>query len=273
MSTHVSINPAAAWQESLFTSLGGWRICDDHNHVGIEAALACDVDLGTEVAKGAPATLRIWQSDQALVVSRRDVRSPNYAYAKQTLEREGWQVFPRSTGGSAVPQGPGSLQLSMLLPRSAALAYSLEEIYRRLCQPLQTALQGMGIHTDLGSVPDAFCDGRFNILVAGKKIAGTAQVWRANIARQKNLREGYVLAHASLLVAMDKQTAINAVNRFYQLLGSNREFQADAVATVRDALNRESSEKYLHDAHALVQDTRHLLVTACKDAVADYYIV
>jgi octanoyl-[GcvH]:protein N-octanoyltransferase len=261
------MHTAARLPDSPYISLGRWRIFDDDEPGGIEAGVARDIVLGSEVAQGAPATMRIWQSIQALVVSRQDASSPNYAHAKQVLEREGWPVITRTTGGSAVPQGLGSLQFSMLLPRSRALAYSLEDIYRLLCHPLQLALGQMGIDAKLGSVPDAFCDGRFNLVAGGRKIAGTAQVWRADVARYPNHREGYALAHASLFVDVNKRSATEMVNRFYQLLGSKSEFREEAVVTVRECLNRDAVGEHYHPEHGLVQDMRRLLVDVCKQLV------
>lgn len=163
----------------------------------------------------------------------------------------GWPVITPTTGGAAVPQGPGCLQLSMLLPHSRALAYSLEDVYQLLCHPLSLTLGHKVIHPDLGSVADAFCDGRFNLMVGGRTISGTAQIWRAAVAGHWNRREGYVLAHASLFVDMNKRSATDAVNRFYDLAGGKTHFGQEAVTTVRDCLHRHRQPRHGRVLHRM----------------------
>ena len=144
-------------------------------------------------------------------------------------------MLVRDSGGGAVPHGEGILHLSLVLPRSDAPAFSIEALYRALCKPLRIALGGLGIETDLGAVPGAFCDGRFNLIHRGRKLAGTAQRWRGGPAGT-GVIGGYALAHALLVVDHDLSAANAALNRFYTLAGSDQRVDPRASTTVRACL-------------------------------------
>jgi len=213
-----------------------WQILDDVQCDDVVSAVARDTELGIAVAKGAPATFRIWQNAQALIASRLDAMRPRFAEARHHMQQQGWPVVIRPTGGSAIPHRHGILNLSMLLPRSAGAALSLVHVYQMLCLPIQTMLDDLGIGSYFSSVQNSFCDGQYNLVAAGRKIAGTAQSWRANIARGKHGREGYILAHASLFVDVDSSAVTDAVRRFYSLLGEDRQLDPHSIITVRDCL-------------------------------------
>lgn len=64
---------------------------------------------------GEPRAL-LWQGPQCLIVTRKDTRLPRYQAACEQLAAEGWPVFVRDSGGTAVPHGAGILNLSLMLP-------------------------------------------------------------------------------------------------------------------------------------------------------------
>ena len=64
-----------------------------------------------------------------------------------------------------------------------------------------------------GSINQSFCDGRFNVAVEGRKLAGTAQRWRACSSRDGDWA---ILAHAIVLVDAAIEDGVAAVNRFYE---------------------------------------------------------
>ena len=232
--TNVAAAPQSVIQKPL-AAIGNWRIWDDRRQSSAHDNVARDARMGHAIARGeARPTLRLWENVQALVVSRKDTALPGFAAAAELLASEGWPVVVRETGGSAVPHGPGVLQLSLVMPRSLATDLSIDTLFQQLCQPIQMALATLGIASEYGRVPAAFCDGRYNLVVAGKKIAGTAQVWRANIGRDRATKEGYVLAHASLFVDVDKAVFTQVVNRFYALAGADVMFDENALTTVLD---------------------------------------
>ncbi|MFQ5773354.1 MAG: biotin/lipoate A/B protein ligase family protein [Kiloniellaceae bacterium] len=221
----------------VFSAFSCWAVRDDHDGGRPEARVARDADLGRKAARGiGPPTVRVWDNGRALVVGRGETGLPRFGAAVAALAEEGWPVVVRDTGGTAVPQGPGIVNLSLVMPRHEEHRVSLEAVYHALCAPLGRALHGMGVAVAFGEVPGSFCDGRYNLVARGRKIAGTAQAWRIDGGPGRRGR-GYVLAHASLLVDCDLVPAIEIVNRFYRLAEAGRRpVSAEGATTVRECV-------------------------------------
>jgi len=248
-----------------------WRVWNDHGFTTPQQGFVVDRELGVAVANGAQPTYRLWTSPRSLAVSRQDSHLPAFADASRSMADTGWPVIVRDTGGSAVALGPGILNLSMVLPRSLLAGLpgtAMESVYALLCGPIRQTLATLGILTSFASVPTAFCDGRFNLAVNGKKIAGTAQVWRALAANGG----GYVLAQAALLVNVDVRKITDVVNRFYSLVDRPARFDGNSIVSVRDCL--ESSGGCMDPAPGLLELIREMLASYCergdRAALADF---
>ncbi|WP_010322071.1 lipoate--protein ligase family protein [Marinobacterium stanieri] len=157
-----------------------------------------------------------WRCQQALIVPRRLAHKAEFHLAANRMKVEGWPVHIRSTGGDLTPQAPGLINIAIAY-RCKREPGAIEASYRALCDPLIEYLKQQGIQASCGAVAGAFCDGDYNITVAGKKLAGTAQRWR----RITGLQQGdfAVLAHAVVLCDEPMQRLWNAGNRFYQYCG------------------------------------------------------
>jgi lipoate-protein ligase A len=142
-------------------------------------------------------------------------------------------VLVRASGGGVVPQGPGLLNLSLVWRTDAyvgadagAAPSGTEAIYRALCDEVAAALSRLGIAATPQAVQGSFCDGRFNLAVAGRKLVGTAQSWRRVAGRP------VVLAHAVIVVDADPQALTEAANAFERDLGSARRYRAEALTSL-----------------------------------------
>ncbi len=255
--------------EAGFAETGHWRIWDDRAFATAEEGVARDVDLGHAVAQGAGPTFRLWENHRALVVSRQDLRLPHIARAVNHMGKAGWPVVARETGGTAVAMGPGVLNLSLVLPRSLVTdvpGYTIDTVYQLLCEPIRRVLSTLGIAARFGCVPGAFCDGRFNLVARGKKIAGTAQVSHANIATNGNRKEGYVLAHASLLVDVDARSLTDVVNRFYDSAGGSARFSDRDVTSVRHCLADAGDVGHQTGVGTLTNEVRAQVLSSIRSA-------
>jgi lipoate-protein ligase A len=195
-----------------------------------------DARLGTAIgALDVPPTYRIWENDRALVVSRRDARLSRAREAAADAGSRGWPVVLRDSGGTAVPHGKGILLLSLILPQAGLCSSGLEGLYKALGGPVRSALHDLGLSTHYGDVPGSFCDGRFNLVTGGRKLAGTSQRWRGGVP--PSVRPGaYVMAHMVLFVEADMTLATEAVNRYCAVAGGKGRFDPGAVTTVAEAL-------------------------------------
>jgi octanoyl-[GcvH]:protein N-octanoyltransferase len=137
--------------------------------------------------------LRLWENERCLVTTKRFTRFPNYRKTAQRSAQRGWPVFVRSTGGTTVVHRPGVLNISLLTASENAVILP-NQSYRELCDLLLKGLRKVGVEAELGSVPGSFCDGRYNICVEGRKLAGTA----SRIVRREG--KSIHLCHASITV-------------------------------------------------------------------------
>lgn len=167
------------------------------------------------------------------MVTRKETRLPRFAQACEHLAEQGWPVLVRESGGTAVPHGPGILHFSIAFAQPAQSTYDLDGVYQALCEPLRHALCGLGLRAEYGSVRGAYCDGRYNLVVDGLKITGTAQ--RLIASSVPGIKSG-ILAQAMLMVDSDPVAGTDLVNRFYRLAGDDRRYDPTASTSVSERL-------------------------------------
>ena len=189
----------------------------------------------------------LWRAAPGLVVPLSYRRHATLDAACAASAADGWPVWLRRSGGGAVPQGPGIVNLSLVYPVQGTPGDRAEAVYAHLCGVIGRALASFGIDARAAEVKGSFCDGRFNLAVAGRKIAGTAQYWKRRGERHA------VLAHALLLVNADLDGLTERLNRFESALDSPRRYDA----TVLTSLRRESPGADLGRLPAALAESLH----------------
>lgn len=184
-----------------------------------EAGLLAEQDLLASVCTGSSEfSLLFWQpNDRALVMPRRLNRLPQFESACEVSAAAGWPVLLRETGGEPVPQSSSTINIALVYapPRSEGDQNRIETAYRRLCDPICQLLDELGGTSSLGEVEGAFCDGRFNVNLDGRKMVGTAQRWR----QSKGGTRPVGLVHGALLLDNERESMVAAVNRFNEACG------------------------------------------------------
>ncbi|EJM26533.1 lipoate--protein ligase family protein [Pseudomonas sp. GM25] len=192
----------------------------------IEAGLQAEQDLLASVCAGdAEFGLLFWQpSDRALVMPRRLNRLPGFDHACEVSAAAGWPVLLRETGGEPVPQSASTINIALVYapPRSEGDLNRIETGYRRLCDPICELLDELGGASSLGEIDGAFCDGRFNVNLDGRKMVGTAQRWRQSQGGQRPVG----LVHGAMLVDDERESMVAAVNRFNEACGLEQRVRA-----------------------------------------------
>ncbi len=225
-----------------------------------QAGLSRDTELLRAIGRGDhPATIRLWENPQSLIVTRRETRLPHYSDACEQFKAAGWPVFVRESGGTAVPHHAGILHLSLIFPLTDQQRYDIDTVYKALCLPIQGALQRMGLDADYGSVPGSYCDGRFNLVAGKRKITGTAQRVMVASPQAHPIRQ-VVLAQAMLMVESDAAAATERVNDFYNSAGDTRRYDPSVSASVGQLLR----ERHLRSD---TDDTVTELRCGIKDSV------
>ncbi|WP_275288247.1 lipoyl protein ligase domain-containing protein [Halomonas elongata] len=216
-------------------------------HPTVEEGLAAEEALLEGVCRGeSHLECLVWSPhDHALVMPRRHARLEGFAEARSRLEARSWPVLFRATGGTPVPQGPMVVNLALAVRcevRSSAA--HLEWGYHRLGDPWCEWLTSLGVASaDLGAVPGAYCDGRFNVRIAGRKLVGTAQRWR----RVRGSRDMALLVHGAMQVEGTPSALVEVVNDFQSAVGDAQHFRAESHIALRDALPDLALETALTD--------------------------
>lgn len=143
---------------------------------------------------------------RALVCPKSLRRTPGFDAAKRNSAMRGWPLHLRPTGGGAVPQGPGVLNLALAF--TADRTFTIEDGYRLITRIIQGAIPA-GWAT--GATPNSFCDGTWNLSLNGRKVVGTAQRVRPLGSGQRR-----ILAHALILVDCDLVAGAAAVDAFHR---------------------------------------------------------
>ncbi|WP_296258437.1 MULTISPECIES: lipoyl protein ligase domain-containing protein [unclassified Pseudomonas] len=194
----------------------------------VKEGLKAEQDLLAAVcAAEADYGLLFWRpNDHALVMPRRLSRLEGFTEASETLIDMGWPVLLRESGGEPVPQSPATVNVALVYvqPKSDLDRDRIEKAYMRLCQPMLDVLNELGGVASLGEVEGAFCDGRFNVNLNGRKMVGTAQRWRQSQGGQRPV----VLAHGAMLLDNERVEMVNAVNRFNQLCELDQRCRAES---------------------------------------------
>ena len=177
--------------------------------------------LDSTVQRGAGCDWSVWRTHQALIAPSLAATAAGFRDAAHEMSRCGWPVYIRDTGGDITPQSPGVVNVSSAFLVERTTDISIRATYERFCAPLLAFFASLGFDAYLSSVQGAFCDGAFNVVIDGKKIAGTAQRWR--LTRLQDGGAGVaVLAHAAILADADIVAGVEATNRFYALCGTDR---------------------------------------------------
>ena len=172
------------------------------------------------------AAAHLWQAPEGLVVPLNTRAAPGWAAA----DRTGVQL--RSSGGGLVPQGPGVWNLSLAWPAPSAEPQGTDAVYAGLCCGLAAAFARLGVAATPHAVPGAWCDGRWNLAIAGRKCVGTAQAWRRMAGRPM------VLAHAVIVSSADPEALTACANAFEDQLGRGLRYRADGTTSLALAAGR-----------------------------------
>jgi octanoyl-[GcvH]:protein N-octanoyltransferase len=216
-----------------------------------QLGLARQEQLAEEITRDCPRVLLVWQAPQALIVGRSDTRLPRFAAAADRLVAEGWPVLIRRSGGSACPVSRSTLQIA--LARTATTEITIDSAYTELTNLIRTVLESYGLNVETCSRPNAFCPGRYDMSINGRKIAGLSQHWR-----QCNGRIAVTTASA-LTVEEAPEELAHIVNLFYRTAGGSESCSASAVGALRQALPVDAT----FDA-PLVEDVRNRIAKAAR---------
>lgn len=173
--------------------------------------------------------LRLWTNSRCLVTTRRHAAAQRFAQAAAASAGDGWPVCVRSSGGTTVAHRPGMLNISHFASWKGEEC-DVTRRFERFCGTLVEGLRSVGVEAETGWVPFSHCDGRFNVVAAGRKIGGTA-----SLVRRRGTTAA-MLSHATIWLDGAVEDDLNAIERFERDLGCEVAYAAQAHATLCDVL-------------------------------------
>lgn len=155
----------------------------------------------------------VWNARaKAIVCPAAYQRRAGFSQVAARSAGRGWRVFFRSSGGGAVPQGPGVMNFAIAI--TAGGGFRMECGYRLIIRCIRSALGDGGRRLKAGAVNNSFCDGRWNLSFGKKKVAGIAQHWRGAAGGKHR-----ILIHAAILIGGKIAPVIGAVDAMHCDMG------------------------------------------------------
>lgn len=185
---------------------------------------------------GCSSKLRLWTGEQSLVTTRTYARMSGFDMARTLSANAGWPVFVRGSGGTTVVHRAGILNVS-LFKVTEGTGPTIDDAYEDLIELLIIAHAQLGLEAYTGRVRGSYCDGRYNLCVGGRKIAGTSCQVRHGCFKHVQL------AHASIVVEGEIMHDLDAISRFENALGIFNEYDPESHRTVASALKELSDDR------------------------------
>lgn len=153
--------------------------------------------------------IHFWQLDKTLILGMKDSRVPFLADGLKSIQQTDYQALLRNAGGLGVISDLGILNVSLILPKGDL---SIDQGYQKVIAWLeQTMIAKQPLIS--GEVTDSYCPGKFDLSLAGKKIAGIAQ---------RRVKDG--VAIMMYLSVNGKQFERGEIVRDFYLAGLKKDF-------------------------------------------------
>ncbi|WP_442603541.1 lipoate--protein ligase family protein [Paenibacillus sp. KN14-4R] len=254
-------------------NLGKVQLLDrsqDLNHTDILYPFALEELLCRRVGEGANAIVHIWRHPQAFVMGLKDSRLPNAAVAKGNLERQGYRVAVRNSGGAAVPLDAGVVNVTLITPKLQG-NIDFRKDFERMYRFIQNALQFWTDGVNKGEIIGSFCPGDFDLSIGNQKFCGIAQ-----------RRQTHAIAVQAFVIVEGKgQEKASMVKTFYDeaAFGGNQEYEGKAaqptfplvtehsMISLAEALNQPFTvEQFIEGIHHAISEFTN---EACKPFTPD----
>ena len=173
--------------------------------------------------------LILWQPKHASLVLPSGNKWHTSEDLKMQLKGLGWQLYSRKTGGAPVPQLPGVINVSHMYVWNDNEPYSITVAYEAFCTKLTSFFAQYDVDVSVHATPGSYCDGDYNLNIAGQKVVGTAQ--------RVVLKQGggkVVLAQACILVDVNVETITLPVNLCYSYHNLNERVISGLLTCLRE---------------------------------------
>ncbi|MCY0884419.1 MAG: lipoate--protein ligase family protein [Firmicutes bacterium] len=156
-----------------------------------------------------------------VLLGPRDRRLPRLGEALAWLRRQGYPAYFRAGSGSAVLLDEGCVSFAVARPARDLTRWQAN--FTELVEGVVAGLAELGIRARFGAAPGAYCEGPYDLVVDGRKLAGIAQA----------VRQGFTLVSGMVLVDQDPARTTALLQEFYERAGDGRRLDAGAVTHLK----------------------------------------
>jgi len=238
-----------------------WRIID-HSSLGpqfdAKQSFAIDDTLCTFVGKGASSPVaRSWVHHDTIVLGIQDTRVPHLQDGVRYLQKQGYRVIVRNSGGLAVVLDEGVLNLSLILPESDK-GIDINRGYDAMWELIRVMFNEYNKDIEAYEIVGSYCPGSYDLSINGQKFAGISQ---------RRLRNG-VAVQIYLCITGSGAKRAEVIKGFYEhaIKGEETKFtyptiKPETMASLNELLN----------ANLTVQDVMLKLLTTLKELSGRIY--
>ncbi|MFC0272417.1 biotin/lipoate A/B protein ligase family protein [Metabacillus herbersteinensis] len=232
-----------------------WRIIDQSSlGVGFDArhSFATDDTLCTTVGSGEEdATMRSWVHHDTIVLGIQDTKLPFLKEGVEFLQRQGYRVIVRNSGGLAVVLDQDVLNISLIFPDTEK-GIDIDRGYDAMLDLVTTMLADFKVKIEAGEVVGSYCPGSYDLSVDGKKFAGISQ---------RRLRGG-IAVQIYLCVSGNGAKRAELIRNFYELALKN---ESTKFIFPKIIPNTMASLSELLNIEVTLQDIMMKLLTTLKN--------
>jgi len=169
-------------------------------------SFAIDDAIATTVGKNlAPPTVRMWVHDQTVVLGIPDSRLPYIEVGINYLQKQGYNIIIRNSGGLAVLIDKNVLNMSFILPNNNKL--SIYDGYDLMYHFIQELFKEFTTEIKAYEINGSYCPGDYDLSIHGIKFAGISQ---------RRVRNG-VAVQIYLDVGGNSKERASIIKKFYEL--------------------------------------------------------
>ena len=215
-----------------------------YEQVDVETVFNKECELLSAIQNNAlDEALILWQTRDNTLVLPSGNKWQATSELKESLNQQNWQLYSRKTGGAPVPQTAGVINVSYLYALPETQHYSIPEAYSHFCSILSKFFAQFDVEVTVHATAGSYCDGDYNLNIAGKKIVGTAQ--------RVVLKKGggkVVLAQACILINVDVPCLIEPVNLCYRQHQQTERVKAEVHTTLFNHIDHAPTLSELYQA-------------------------
>lgn len=152
-------------------------------------------------------------SKPTILLGAKDTRLPKIRQGVTFLQQQGYDIVVRPHGGMAIVCDPGVINMSIVQDMSHH-SISIDKAYQQFIVFLQSIFEAYQLKIDAYEMARSYCPGKFDIIINGQKIGGTAQ---------RRFKTGVTTA-AYLSINGNQVQRAQLLKDFYQIAGADTSY-------------------------------------------------